>query len=212
MASQRRNRERRPARNTASREPKRRLLVVCEGKVTEPTYLRGLERLIRNAKLVIDIPPEPQGSDPRTLVEWAQDLSQKATELACRENDPFLAYDEVWCVFDVDEHPPHRMNDVRQLATAHGVKLAVSNPCFELWLLLHFRESPGSRHRHELQRMLGGFIAGYDKRFPFEMVAPGVDDAMRRAQRLDRTAKNEGEPGRNPTTGVYLLADSIARG
>jgi hypothetical protein len=46
--------------------------------------------------------------------------------------------DEVWCVFDVDEHP--KLAEARDQANANGIQLAVSNPCFELWLLLHFQE------------------------------------------------------------------------
>jgi hypothetical protein len=31
---------------------------------------------------------------------------------------------------------------VYRLAKAHGFHLALSNPCFELWLYLHVRDSP----------------------------------------------------------------------
>jgi hypothetical protein len=186
----------------------RRLLVVCEGKVTEPAYLLGFERSIQNAKIVIDIPPQIQGV-PLTLVRRAHSLSQNAKERARRENDDFIAYDETWCVFDIDEHP--HINEALQFASANGIKLAVSNPCFELWLLLHFREQPGARHRHEIQQMLGGFIAGYDKHLNFAAVEQGITDAVRRARRLDLEAIDEGEAGRNPSTGVYLLIESIAR-
>ncbi|MDO5287754.1 MAG: RloB family protein, partial [Actinomycetia bacterium] len=46
--------------------------------------------------------------------------------------------DEYWCVFDVEAPKPH--GDLRKaLEGAKGgrIRLAVSNPCFELWLLLH---------------------------------------------------------------------------
>jgi hypothetical protein len=128
---------------------------------------------------------------------------------ARREGDPFMAYDEIWCVFDVDDHP--NLNDARQLADGRGVALAVSNPCFELWLLLHFRANPGARHRHDVQRMLRDHIAGYDKRINFADLADGVEDAERRAGRLDDEAREEGEPHRNPTTGVFRLTQSIRR-
>ena len=49
--------------------------------------------------------------------------------------------DEVWCVFDVEwpkNHP--KLNASLQLAHSHGVQTAVSNPCFEYWLVLHFEQ------------------------------------------------------------------------
>jgi hypothetical protein len=146
---------------------------------------------------------------PLTLVEQADRLKQQANQRARRERDSFLDYDEVWCVFDVDEHP--KLNEAGQLASARGIELAVSNPCFELWLLIHFRESPGARHRHHLQHMLAGFLPKYDKHLDFATLQGGVHDATLRAARLDRDAEEEGEPGRNPTTGVYRLTTSIAR-
>lgn len=207
MASNRRCRERRPARGAPRYTVRRRLLVVCEGAVTEPDYLRGLERWARNHTVQIDIPLDH--GVPLTLVRRAEALADQARSAAKREDDAFLAYDEVWCVFDIDEHP--NIDDARQLARARGIQLAVSNPCFEIWILLHFRESPGARHRHDLRRMVGQNLPGYDKHLDFARVAPGLDDAVRRAQRLDRDAQDEGEPGRNPSTGAYRLVESIMK-
>lgn len=207
MTSKRRERERRPARRKATREPKRRLLVVCEGRVTEPQYLRGLERWVRNNSIEIKI-PDKHGV-PLTLVKQAVELKESADRQAKHEKDRFLAYDEVWCVFDVDEHPG--LNDARQLAQARGIELAVSNPCFELWLLLHFRESPGARHRDDVLGLVAEKLPGYHKHLRFDDLARGVDDAERRARALQTQADEEGEPHRNPTTGLYRLTESIGR-
>jgi hypothetical protein len=59
--------------------------------------------------------------------------------------------------------------------------------------------------------MVERFIPGYDKHLDFDKLAPGVAESTRRARRLDEDAEEEGEPGRNPTTGVYRLTDAIAR-
>jgi len=206
MASKRRNRKRRPARGPAAKSPKRRLLLVCEGEVTEPSYFRGFERWARNN--TVEIVVSNTHGVPLTLVQYAAEKKQQAEEQARRKEDSFLAYDEVWCVFDVDEHP--RLSDARELARSKQVELAISNPCFELWLLLHWRESPGQRHRHDLQRMLKDYVDPYDKQVDFALFSFGIPDAIRRARRLDEEAEEEGEAGRNPTTGVYLLTDSIA--
>lgn len=213
MGSNRRNRERRPARRLPSKPVKRRILIVCEGEVTEPEYFRGFERWARNNTVQIHIPIKR--SQGLALVERATRLKCAAESAATREAEAFLAYDEVWCAFDVDDNDHRNLNEARQLAAAHGIKLAISNPCFELWLWLHFKESPGARNRHDLQRMLREdlreHLPDYDKHVDFERVAAGVVNATRLARRLDDDAQAEGEAGRNPSTGVYRLTDSIAR-
>ena len=207
MVSRRRTRSRKPARRGANREPRRRLLVVCEGERTEPEYIRGFQRLVRNATVEIEIPDER--GDPKKLVEIAKERREQARRDAARQGDDFLAFDEVWCVFDRDEHT--RFDAAMAMARGNGIALAVSNPCVELWLLLHFRESPGARHRHDVQRLLRAHLPGYEKSIDFDAVAPGVLEASARAHRLDEDAQSMGEADRNPTTGFYKLTDSIAR-
>ena len=195
------------SRRRPERLPRRRLLVVCEGQRTEPDYLLGYQRYVHNATVEIVIPPDR--GDPRKVVEIAKSRKQSATAEARRQQDPNLAFDEVWCVFDRDDH--ERFADACQMARDNQFKLAVSNPCFELWVLLHFRDSPGMQHRTSVLRMLRDQLPDYDKRLEFNDVAQGVPDAVARAQRLDADATAMGEPERNPTTGVYRLANSTAR-
>ena len=181
--------------------------MVCEGKVTEPSYIEGFERRTRKAAVEVRIHGE-QG-DPRKLVERAKTEREQARVRARQQGDDFLAYDEVWCVFDRDQH--ERFADACQMARDNQLALAVSNPCFELWLLLHFRDSPGAQHRGHVQKMLKKFLPDYGKHFDFARVADLSDQAAERARRLDRDAQRVGEAFRNPTTGVYRLLESIAR-
>jgi hypothetical protein len=144
---------------------------------------------------------------PKTIVESAKDLKRAAEKRARREDDENLSYDEVWCVFDFDQHP--NIPEATQMARDNGMRLAISNPCIELWLWLHFAEQPGMRHRQELQRMMRQYIAEYDKHVEFSHYAGGYNDAVRRASRLDSDAAAAGESGRNPTTGVWQLTETI---
>jgi hypothetical protein len=183
------------------------LLVVCEGKVTEPSYIEGFERMARNATVAVKIHGEH--GDPRKLVEIAKRERDSAKARAEKEEDENLAYDEVWCAFDRDQH--ERFEDACQMARDNQLELAVSNPCVELWLLLHFRENPGAQHRDHVRKMLKKFLPDYDKHFDFARAAGRVVEAATRARRLDLEAERLGEPFRNPTTGFYRLTDSIAR-
>lgn len=48
-------------------------------------------------------------------------------------------YDSVWCVLDADKYgdAPEVTAKLIKSAQKHGVKLAISNPCFEVWYLCH---------------------------------------------------------------------------
>ena len=96
-----------------------------------------------------------------TLVTRARDLRAMATWDAKRRHSEFLDYDQVWCVFDRDDHP--HFDEAIKMARDNGLDLAVSNPSMELWLLLHFRDNPGMQHRREVRRMLKEHVPKYDK-------------------------------------------------
>lgn len=95
------------------------------------------------------------------------------------------------------------------MARDNKLELAVSNPCFELWLLLHFQECPGMQHRDVVRRMLKEHVPGYDKKVEYRVFQSGYQDAETRAERLVIQADEAGEPGRNPTTSIYRLTQSI---
>ena len=66
-------------------------------------------------------------------------LVNKAAEARDRNSLEQGEIDEVWCVFDVEwprNHP--NLRQATEKAKARNVNLAISNPCFELWLVLHF--------------------------------------------------------------------------
>jgi hypothetical protein len=162
-------------------------------------------RACRNPRVRIYIPPEH--GVPKRLVEIAKDHKKTAETNARRERDVNLVYNSVWCVFDVDDHP--HISDARQMAADNGIELAISNPCFELWLLLHFRDGPGMQHRDKIKELLVHFVPGYDKNVKFSAFSDGYQQAVTRAKRLDNSAESDDDVGRNPTTGVYLLTEII---
>ncbi len=205
MAS-RRDRSRRAARRVPFLEPRPRILVVCEGEVTEPQYLEGFRRWCKNPRVEVHI--EGRGGVPFTLVKKARDIRAAAEAEAAAEKDENLRYEQVWCVFDFDQHP--RLAEARRMAKDNGLRLAMSNACFELWLLLHLRDNPGAQNRHKLQEMLADRMPGIrEKHLDFDLLIPGYDEAFRRAERLERDALAAGEEGRDPTTEVFHLTDSI---
>ncbi len=74
-------------------------------------------------------------------------------------------YDAVWCVVDVDEFD---VEAAWTLAQANAVELAVSEPCFELWLLLHFADHKAYIGNGKAAcTLLAKHVSGYDKKLDF---------------------------------------------
>jgi hypothetical protein len=179
------------------------ILVFVEGARTEEDYLLHWHRANR---LRVNMQIYPEHGTPRTLVDLAVSEKRRA-ERQSRSGRPF---DEVWCVFDVDEHP--RLQEAETKARANGVHLAVSNPCIELWFLLHFRDQTGWIDRGEAQRaaieclacgksMSDGALRALEERHA---------DARARAQALDAKHLGDGSPpGSNPSSATWTIVDSI---
>jgi hypothetical protein len=201
-----RNRQRRSGRRLPFRDPKPIILIVCEGEKTEKQYFLGFERACRNSRVKIEVAQEH--GVPRTLVEIAKEYKREAEEKAAREEDENLAYDSVWCVFDIDKHP--NVADSKEMARDNGIDLAISNPCFELWLLLHFRDYPGMQSHTKIQKMLAEYVPGYNKHDDYETYSASYPQAVARASKMDKDAENAHEPHCNPTTGVYILTELIS--
>lgn len=200
-----RNRTRRPGRRKPFREPKPIILVVCEGEATEPEYINALCKAFHNSRVTVKVASEH--GVPLSLVKIAKDYKFRKADEARRERDENIAYDSVWVVFDRDDHP--NVPDALTMARDNGIEVAMSNPSFELWLLLHFRDSPGMQSRDVMARMLRTFISDYDKHIEWLHFASGYPEAVGRAKRLDYAADADRDHGRNPTTGVYKLAEEI---
>jgi len=124
------------------------------------------------------------------------------------------AHDEVWCVFDVDEHPD--LQEAIALARAHDIRVAVSNPCLELWILLHYENQTAFIDRREVQRATKKHTKAGGKSLDtkvLEELDTKYGEARDRARRLD--AKHAGDetrfPENNPSSGMWRIVDSISR-
>jgi RloB-like protein len=191
MAARRENTTRR---RSAYRQPRTRLLVVCGGEATEPAYLDGLTRSLGNSAVTVKV--VGTRSAPADVV----------TEAALRRDSAPEDFDEVWCVLDVDEF---KLDEAERIARQRGVRLAVSNPCFELWLLLHHEHRRvGVVDAADAIRLLRRYVPRYDKRRPaFAHFEGGVEDAIRRGRDLDDGT----DTGPNPSSGVWRLVEKVVR-
>ena len=170
--------------------------------MTEPDYLKSWER--RNPGVRLDIDKDSAGCAPMTLVARAREQKKSQSR-----RDP--EFDEFWCVFDVDAHPD--LNSAIAEARDANIWTAVSNPCFELWLVLHDEDQTAHVDRRTIQRRARDLGLIGDKAIP-ESALPrfrdGYKDAKERARALDSKHEGDGrKPGANPSSGVWRLVDSI---
>ncbi|HUT27509.1 MAG TPA: RloB family protein [Methanomassiliicoccales archaeon] len=183
---------------------KPRLLIICEGKCTEPYYFEGFRRTHRN--VIIKVYESP-GKTPRQIVSHSLERM--------REMDiGKVNGDAAWCVFDVDDCTDDELHKAVELAGSK-MFLAVSNPCFELWFLLHYTFTENwmdscSDVVSELRR----YIPRYEKSMDlFERLQPALPMAVSNADRLERRRNGLGfgphVRGGNPCTSVHLLVQSI---
>ena len=177
------------------------MLIVCEGKKTEPMYFQGLVNQYRlsTANVVV----AGIGSDPRRLVAIAKKLEKK-------ERLRGDSYDEVYCVFDRDQHV-HFQTASRDAQSAK-LKLARSWPCFEYWLVLHFvyhrRPYAASGNRSAAQncvRDLKRYLPGYTKGMAgvYKNLEDRLNTAKSNAERALSDVAATGTP--DPSTEVHLL-------
>lgn len=197
MVSGRRRDDRPIGRRGPRRAPKYRILVVCEGRVTEPQYIKAFQHDVRNTRVHVEV-AEKTGV-PLTAVHIASRLKKEAADRADREGDDNLRFDIAWAVFDVDAHP--NLLQALTLATEQDVQVALSNPCFELWALLHFEDQRSHIERDAVASALRRHLPGYEKALPYSKLKSQYKEAVQRALSLAAEASRHADPRRNPTTG-----------
>ena len=196
------------SRRTAKREPLRRFIIYCEGEKTEPHYFQALKRTFRRSALIgLEI---VHTGVPMTIAERATErvLEERKTK---RSRDSFEKRDQVWAVFDRDSHP--HFERALDLCAQHKVQVARSNPCFEVWLILHEREFDRPDGRHAVQRHLKALRPEYDpdkhKSCDCDHLVKSVEDAEARAARQLDLRHREGVPFGPPSTTVGHLTAAI---
>jgi hypothetical protein len=159
-----------------------RILVVSGGQRTEPDYLSGLRR-VRRARIEV----KHKTDSPLNLVGYANKVFNEAE------------YDAVWCVVDVDQFD---IEAAKARAQTSAVELAVSDPCFEFWLLLHFVDHKAYvADAKAACALLAKQVPGYaKKKVDFGKFDAGVETAIKRAK--------ESGPG-NPSTDVWRLVEVL---
>lgn len=193
------------------REPKRRFIILCEGKNTEPAYFAAFRRTFRDA--LIEVETVAPAGVPYTLAMAAAGMAKSLglSPGSRRRRNSFEERDEVWAVFDRDEHP--RFEEAVDVCHQSGVGVGRSNPCFEVWLILHEADYDSPGDRHAAQAHFEGLRPEYDGD---GAKTPDCDDLVRRVEAAEQRGETlldrreaEGTPYGPPSTTVGRLTRSI---
>ena len=126
---------------------------------------------------------------------------------AKREKDINLIFEQVWCVFDVDEHT--RLTEAVNQARDCDINIAISNPSFELWILIHFKDQWRYLTRDDALEAVKDFIPEYDKKVEYLKIQGKLRDAVGRAQTMEQRAISSGSRNGNPSTGMWKLVTTL---
>ncbi len=185
-------------------------LIVTEGEKTEPNYFKVLrDRLQINAAEVEIV--HPAGTDPITLTKKAIELREARRKLA--KKGFAIAYDEVWVAFDLEKPHDERRRLAEQamgMKQAAEIRFAISDPCFEFWLLLHgeYTTSPFVDCDSVVKRLEKHWPAYSKGQPPSQPFLGKLPVAMTNAQRCrEHHRSNEGDG--NPSTKVDVLVKNL---
>lgn len=211
MARNRHRRERRAQelkRRRGDRATFDRILIVCEGKKTEPNYFDDIRQELRLPKAEVRVLHSDAGTEPRQIVDYAESVFLE---------DP--TFDIVYAVFDRDEHRTYHdalkraaeldfglRNDFKKKIRFQAVPTV---PCFELWILLHFADVKAFGNRHEVIGRVGEYIKGYTKGLKgvFGLTVDKLEIATARAEKLRE--EFNAEAGTDPFTTVDALVAKL---
>lgn len=114
-----------------SRKQKRTILLVTNGHVTEKHYLDELKRIANQDKSMTVKTKSISGLDPMGVLN----------KLANPQGD-ISNYDEVWIVVDHDgiDRTQFLKRCEKMSTRSTRVRGIVSVPCFEVWLIAHYKQ------------------------------------------------------------------------
>lgn len=96
-------------------------------------------------------------------------------------------------------------------AQTNDIHLAISNPAFEFWFLLHFVDTTKVlTYASQLRNDLGKYLPNYGKNVDYLSQLLGrTEGAIRHADKIQRTLVSGSDPYPHPSTTVHLLVGVI---
>lgn len=150
-------------------------IIATEGAKTELQYFT----LFKTANAVISIKclKGKHASAPRQVLERMKKHLQAAQ---------LRSSDEAWLVIDKDAWSDEDISELHRWSTTdERFGLAVSNPQFEYWLLLHFEEGNDIASGAKCLDRLRRYLPDYEKDINPRDIKPRIGKAIQRAEKHD---------------------------
>lgn len=202
-------------------EREKLFLLAYEGNETEPTYFEALKKNYRFNKDRIEIvslrrDTEDTKSAPKYVFE---NLEKIKDEYDLGSND------ELWMIIDRDRNGKNIEKYSAKCKSTSNFYFALSNPCFEFWLLLHLKDTTGftadelslifenrkvGRKKTYLKKLLSNILPdGYNEaNLQPERFLNNIEDAIFRAKNM--SIDGEDYP-KTLGTDVYKLIEKVIR-
>lgn len=116
------------------RNYKRLFIIATEGEKTEKVYFSELldSELVNSNLYYLEVLPTSEGkSSPRNVLTRLDKF---------KEEYKLYSSDELWMLIDRDSWDKKQLTEIARECSQKKYNLAVSTPCFELWLLLHEKD------------------------------------------------------------------------
>ncbi len=180
---------------------KKVFFLVCEGRVTEPSYFNFFKRNL-NDDFTININKNrnKNKSDPKNLLKSMKEILRR---------DPIRSNDEAWIIFDKDNWPKEYIKELEEWAKQdQRYNIAMSTPCFEIWLLWHFEDASGLIKKEDINRKLNNYLNNYsnNKEVNINKIS---HEKIRHA--ITRAEKCKSGDYNNRSSDVYILVEKILK-
>ena len=180
------------------------ILIACCG-ITEGLYFQNLRRELRGiSQLTVKVIPK----NPAKILENVLRLAD------------FNYFDHVWLIVDKDDFP--NIQGLISKAKRQKINISYSNPCFELWIYLHFEylQSPIPRADYakriekslRKQRGLKKYCYNKSDRNLSYYISANRKTAISRAERLLNywaSGSNINADTNDPSTNLFELIKSL---
>lgn len=170
-------------RGARRRQIKPVILIVTEGSKTEPQYFNHFRT--RQTNIDVQVLKSPTGGGSTDYIN----LVRKAIDYSTKNQLSPAKGDSMWVVADGDinyaalspvEAKNAQLTRARAIAEKASIQIAISNPCFEFWYLLHFRYTTAHfRDYNAVLDALRPFLPDYEKNSDvFEKLAAQLPTAL----------------------------------
>ncbi|MEM9920956.1 MAG: RloB family protein [Bacteroidota bacterium] len=180
----------------------RLIIIATEGAKREKEYFEFLVHGNQRVKVRVLAPTDED--EGKSAPRWVMNRAAKYVDKFGLSEE-----DQLWLVIDLDKWALDQVHEIAQECVERkGWNIAISNPCFEVWLFLHYAtiNKTESQTCSQLKTGLGNIIKGG---YNLGAIAHRINLAIDRARASD---SNKAHFLPNPMeTKAYLLVEQLVR-